>query len=239
MADIIKFEDRKLDERDKLLEELLENYEKSKCPDGVDEQNLSLDKVVVAEDNLIHLPKKSWPQIDWNEVENIRKAEYSRIPQKALSIIRKIFENPGDDGYFDFPDSKDEYPPDPVPIRPVMGDAVWMMDLLDRFGGEIRYRDQKCVVKRKKRRPAVFLIHPIGLTMREALVDTIGPLFEHYLESKKWVIWGKEVTDKLMTLIVSNRQDEDRIYVGWFDHKTAWVIFRRMKDISIERVLGL
>jgi hypothetical protein len=42
-----------------------------------------------------------------------------------------------------------------------------------------------------------------------------------------------------MVLIISHRQDEDRIYLGTLDRKTAWVLFRRMKDISIEKVLGL
>ena len=113
------------------------------------------------------------------------------------------------------------------------------MDLLDRFGGEIRSGERQCVVKRKKRRPAVFPVQSIGMTTREALVDIMGSLFEHYLESKSWVICGEEVTNKLMALTVTNRQDEDRVYVGWFDHKTAWVLFRRMKDVSIEKVLGL
>jgi hypothetical protein len=42
-----------------------------------------------------------------------------------------------------------------------------------------------------------------------------------------------------MALIISHRQDDDRVYLGFFDRKTAWVIFKRMKNISIEGVLGL
>jgi hypothetical protein len=239
MGDIVEFGDKKFDvddNIDELLEDLLKEAENAGNSDNgkTDELGTAGEK-----DNLIHLPKKSWPPVDWGEAESIRKAEYSRIPKKVLSIIRKIFENPGDDGYFDFPDSGDAYPPNPIPIRPVLGDAVWMMDLLDRLGGEIRYGDRKCVIKRKKKRPPVFLIQPISLTTREALADSMRSLFEHYLESKMWVVWGKEVTDKMMFLIITNRQDEDRVYFGTFDFKTAWVLFRRMKDISIEKVLGL
>jgi hypothetical protein len=235
MADIIKFDNKKLDDDDELLRELLEEAEK---PGNVEER-AGNEKVETVKDNVSHLPKKLWPEIDWDEVESIRMAEYPRIPKKALAIIRMIFENPRDDSYFDFPDSGDAYPPDPVPIRPVLGDAIWIMDLLDRFGGEIRYGDREYVVKRKKKRPAIFLLQPISQITRDALSDSMGHFFEHYLESKKWVIWGKEITDRLMALIVTNRQDEDRIYLGWFDRQTAWVLFRRMKDISIETVLGL
>jgi hypothetical protein len=191
MADIIEFEGKK-DEKD--FEDFLTTVLEGATGNAGDNDmhGASSEKVETGKDNLIHLPKESWPQIDWQEIEAIRKAEYPRIPKKALAIIQLMFENPGDDSYFDIQDFEDGYPPDPVPIRPTAGDAVWLMDLLDRFGGEVRFGNRKCVIKRKKRRPAVFLIQPISLTMREALVDSIGPLFEHYLASKSWVIWGKK-----------------------------------------------
>lgn len=237
MGDIIEFGDKKLDDDiDKLLEDLLKEAENSgKSDDGkTDEPGTAGEK-----DNLIHIPKKSWPPIDWDEVEAIRKGEYPRIPKKAVTVIQKMFADPGADTYFEIQDFEDSYPPDPIPLTPTQGDACWIIDLLDRYGGEVRYGNQQSIVKRKKKKPALFLVQPISLSVREALVDTIGPLFEHFVQSKSWTVIGKEVTDKMMVLIVTNRQDEDRIYVGFFDRKTAWVIFKRMKNISIERVLRL
>lgn len=240
MADIIEFDGKKFDdEDDAILEEMLKPERKG----DIDDTEGAVDHPIEPEkDNLIHLPKKTWPPIDWDEVDAIRQAEYPRIPQKVLAIIYDTFENPGDQSYFEFHDlGGEDYPPNPVPLRPVQGDAIWMMDLLDRYGGEVRCGKQRCVVKRTKKKPALFLIQPISRMTRDALTDQagVGPLFEHFLQSKSWTIWGKEVAPKLMALIVNNRLDEDRIYLGWFDRKTAWVIFRRMKDISIERVLML
>ena len=236
MADVIKFEDKKSDDDDDaILESLLE-------PEGSDDIGKGDTGGGPEKDNLIHMPSKSWPPIDWDEIEAIRKAEYPRIPKKALAIIRKMFENPRDDCYFDIQNFEGEgYPPDPVPIRPILGDAIWIMDLLDRFGGEIRWGNHQCIVKRKKKKAALFLIQPISRITRDALIEEagIGSMFEHFLQSKSWTIWAKEITDKMMILIINNRQNEDRIYVGWFDRRTAWVIFRRMNDLSIERVLGL
>jgi hypothetical protein len=237
MGDIVEFGDKKLDDDiDELLEDLLKKAENTgNSDDGkTDEPETAGEK-----DNLIHLQKKSWPPIDWHEVEAIRKTEYPRIPKKAVTVIQKMFADPGTDTYFEIQDFEDSYPPDPIPLTPTHGDACWMIDLLDRFGGEVRYGNQPCIVKRKKKKPALFLVQPISLSTREALVNVMGLEFEHFLQSKSWTVIGKEVTDKLMVLIVTNRQDEDRIYVGFFDRKTAWVLFRRMDNISIERVLGL
>ena len=236
MADVIKFHEiNHIDEGDAILEDLM----RPEHPNDIDEGETNGE---AEKNNLIHLPKKSWPPIDWDEVESIRQKEYPRVPKKVVVIIKKIFKEPGDDCYFDMQNFEGEpYPPDPIPLRPIFGDAVWMIDLLDRFGGEVRRGKQRCIIKRKKKKPALFLIQPISRTTRDALTNKegLGSFFEHYLESKSWTIWGKEVTPQLMAMIINNRSDEDRIYLGWFDRKTAWVLFRRMKDISIEAVLML
>lgn len=240
MADLIKFGDKKFSNEDNAIFEEMMEPERS---DDIDKTGGTGGETVEAgKDNLIHFPKKTWPPINWDVIEAIRQKEYPRIPEKVLAIIRDMLETPGDKPSFEFNDFGDEdYPPNPLPLRPVQGDAVWIIDLLDRYGGEVCYGKQRCVVRRTKKKPALFLVEAISRTTRDALTDQagLGPLFEHYLESQSWTIWGKEVTPKLMALIVNNRQDEDRIYLGWFDRKTAWVIFRRMNDISIARVLGL
>ncbi len=234
MGDVIDFDGKD----NAILEELMEP-ERS---DAIDAGGNSVETIKAKKDNVVPLHSKSWPPIDWEKIEAIRKAEYPRLSKKAVGIIKRIFENPGDDCYFDMQNFEGEaYPPDPVPIRPILGDAVWMMDLLDRFGGEVRCNIRRCIVKRTKKKPALFIVQPISRIMRDALIDQagVGPLFEHFLQSKWWTVIGKEATEKLMVLIISNRQDEERIYSGFFDHKTAKVLFRRMEDIAVEKVLGL
>jgi len=237
MGDIINFHDKKIDD-DELLDGIFEK--EAENSGNIDAGAAGSEKMEAEKDNVVSLHTKSWPEIDWEDVESIRRAEYARVPKKAVAVIRKMFENPSDDAYFEIDDFEGgDYPPDPISIKPVLGDAVWIIDLLHRYGGGVHCGDQQCVVKRKRKQPALLLVQPISRSTREALINVMGVEFEHFLQSKSWVIWGKEITDKMMVMIITNRLDEDRIYLGIFDRKTAWVFMRRMENISISRVLGL
>jgi hypothetical protein len=92
-----------------------------------------------------------------------------------------MFEKQDSDAYFEVQDFEGDYPPDPIPLAPIQGDALWILDLLDRYGGEVRSGNQQCIVKRKKKRPALFLVQPISRSTREALFDVLGTEFEHFL----------------------------------------------------------
>jgi hypothetical protein len=261
MAEIIDFEGKKLDDDDEIFDSLLidvykkevadknftreemeEDLRRERYPERVVRKILKDlfggDKRTEATmNNVVPLKKKFKKSVDWDEVEAIRNSEYPRIPKKVIAIIRMIFE--GKDGYLDVFQDGGDYPPDPIPVAPVQGDALWIMDLLDRYGGEVRFGNKQCVIRRKKKRPALFKVQRISLSTREALIEVLGHEFEHFLQSKSWTIIGKEATVKLMVLIITHRQDEDRIYLGLCDRQTASVLFRRMKSLSIESVLGI
>jgi hypothetical protein len=179
--------------------------------------------------------------IDWDRVEMIREAEYPRIPKKIVAMIRKMFEGPKNaDSYFEIHALNLDYPPDPIPVAPVQGDALWLIDLLDRFGGVLQSEKQTCMIKRKKKRPALFILLPISPGTHEAVRAVIGPEYEHFLRSSKWTILGREVTPKLMFFLITSRVNEGQAYLGIFDRQTAFVLFERMETgISVENVLGL
>ena len=42
-------------------------------------------------------------------------------------------------GYFVIHDTGDGYPPDPTDIVPRTSDMVWLLEILDRFGGELAH----------------------------------------------------------------------------------------------------
>lgn len=179
--------------------------------------------------------------IDWDRVDSIRKAGYPKVPKKAITLIRKMFENPtGNESYFEIHDFGEGYPFDPISLAPVQGDALWLLDLLDRYGGEISYGPQTCLIKRKKKKPALFLIQKISAELLEAVHAAIGPEYEHFLQTSRWVVLGREVNEKLMIFVIRNREDEALVYLGVFDRKTAFVLFARMESgRSVEEVLDL
>jgi hypothetical protein len=266
-ANVIHFGDRKLDEEifDPILIEACkkEIADKGLLPSEVEdylrEQNYS-DRVirkVISEPNsqrmdhtatntdlnrIVPFKKEAKKAtIDWLRVEAIRQAEYPRIPKKVVALFRKMFEGPKNaDSYFEIHAFNVDYPPDKIQIAPVQGDAIWLLDLLDRFGGELRDGNQTCLIKRKKKRPALFILRPISPGTYEALTAIIGPEYEHYLQSSTWKILGREVTTKLMFFLITSRMDEEQAYLGIFDRQTAFVLFERMETgISVENVLGL
>lgn len=56
-------------------------------------------------------------------------------------------------------DDAEPYPP--VPILPVMGDAVWPMDLLARYGGRFAGWSSRQFIVECKEKAALFLVQPI------------------------------------------------------------------------------
>jgi hypothetical protein len=193
-------------------------------------------------DNVIPLHKHvSKPVIDWEKVEAIRAGEYPKIPKSLLATIRGMFENPGgSDVLLEIDDFDDGYPPDPIGLAPLQGDAIWIMDLLDRYGGSLRNGKKHCVIRRRKKRPALYIVQPITPGTRQALHDVIGPYYEHFVQSKNWDVLGRDVTDKLMVFLITSREDEDKVYMGLFDRKTALILFQRLESgRSVDDVLGL
>lgn len=129
---------------------------------------------------IIPFPEASKPlNINWEEIEVEREAQFPKIPKKALKIIRMIFElqkssqnNPFQESYLMIDHSKEEpYPPDPIQVEYTRGGILWILDLLDRFGGELVCGKLSCQIKRSKKRYPVFLIQKVtsnSRTPREA-----------------------------------------------------------------------
>src|SRR5512136_270632 len=112
---------------------------------------------------IIPFPAQVKPSpIDWKELEVVRELQFPKIHKKALVIIQRIWEEKGtEESYFLIHDTSDGYPPDPITITPCKNDVVWVLDLLDRFGGELCHGSLKCTIRRSRKRPPLFFIQKI------------------------------------------------------------------------------
>ncbi|MEN6484409.1 MAG: hypothetical protein ABFD98_05965 [Syntrophobacteraceae bacterium] len=188
------------------------------------------------------VPKKQ-PVIDWDLVETERRSRYPKVPKKAISIIRKILESgPGDEDSSIILDKPEEcFPKDPIHYRTRTSDVFWLMDLLDRFGGDMVHGKHTCRIKRSKKILPLFSIFPVNDATMEAVRKSFGPLYEHYMESKEWQILGRDLSETdVIAFLLEGLNGNGRKLFGVLDRKTAWVHFSRLEEgFSVEDFIEL
>jgi len=193
-------------------------------------------------ENIIPFPKiDKPPPIDWSVIEAERLVTYPKIPKKALKIIQKILEEESvaTEWKVEVMDTGHGYPPDPIPITRCTSGVVWILDLLDRRGGELSYGSLQCKIRRSKKKFPVFVIKEIPTITYRALCSSLTGEFEHFVQSKHWQVLGKDLADvDLMVVVISSREENGEKFVCLFDNTTIRVLFRNLgKSISIEDLL--
>jgi hypothetical protein len=160
------------------------------------------------------------------------------VPRTTLKILKKVVRaegRPSKDGndpilIFDIPDDCYEYPPIPVCFTPRRSEILWMLDLLDRFGGELAYGRLRCHIRRRKKRLPVFVVKEVSQGTAQALNTVYQHQYETYVESGKWLILGKDFQE-LDLVGINIKKEESRVrYIGFFDRGTAETLFSRMAE---------
>ena len=98
------------------------------------------------------------------------------------------------------------------------GDVLWLLYLLDRLGGELRYRDLKCTIRRSGDDCPLFIIQSLAEGMRDAANFAFGRQYEHVAFSSEWQILSKEVTElKIVFLIIEQKIDPQAKFLSILD----------------------
>ena len=181
---------------------------------------------------------KTLPPLDWGRLEVERQDRFPKVPRTALKVLKKIIQAkgmPSKDGsdpilIFDIPDDCYEYPPIPVRFSSRRSEILWLLDLLDQFGGELAYGKLKCHIRRRKKRLPVFVVKEVSDGAAQALNAVYHHQYEHYVKSSEWLILGKDIPEMdLMGLII--RKEESLVrYIGFLDRRTADILFSRMAE---------
>ena len=194
------------------LENIVENSE----PDGTDSAKI------------IPFPHYSVPQIDWDEIEAIRNERYPNLPPEIMEVLKPSMESTPDSAdsvnFQITGDTDDMYPPNPIPLYPGKACAIWMMDLLDRFGGTVSYNDLSCTIEREESKYPVFVIQRISLEQFWGIDDCLQE-YEHLMQNKYWRIFSKDISEfNLVMLFAKDLTDETRIFQGLFDAYTFAIL---------------
>ena len=183
-------------------------------------------------------PKKTLPPLDWERLEVERQERFPKVPRTALKILKKVIQAqgmPSKDGndpvlIFDIPDESYDYPAIPVCFTPRKSEILWVLDLLDRFGGELAYGKLRCCIRRRKKRLPVFVVKEVSEGTAQAFNAVYHHQYEHYVKFSKWLILGKDFPElDLIGLII--RKEESLVrYIGFLDRGTADILFSRMAE---------
>ncbi len=188
---------------------------------------------------IVNFPRpKTLPPLDWEKLDVERQERFPKVPKTALNILRKMVEaewRPTKDGgepllIFDIPDDCYEYPPIPVCFTSRRSEVLWVLDLLDRFGGKLTYGELRCCIRRKKKRLPVFVVKEVSEGTSQGLNAVFQYQYEHYFKSDRWMILGKDIPElDLMGFII--RKEEGMVrYVGFFDRGTAEILYSRLGE---------
>ena len=110
------------------------------------------------------------------------------------------------------------------------GCAIWIIDLLDRFGGVISYGEHTCCVERNEIKKPVFIIDKIGSEQFEAINELFNE-YEFYIKNKIWKIIAKQMPEYgIVMLFIINRPNKNAIYQGVLDENTFLAIKERLVD---------
>lgn len=183
---------------------------------------------------VIPFPHYTVPDIDWNEIEEIRVARYPDVSPEIMAILKGLMEaTPNSSEYYEFEIesySNDIYPPDPIPMIPGKASAIWVMDLLDRFGGTVSYNDLSYTIERDKIRHPVFLIRQLSEEQFSAMNDCLEE-YEYMAQNAYWKIFSKYSNElKLVVLFFKDLADETRIFQGTFDTDTFHILQERIEE---------
>jgi hypothetical protein len=183
-------------------------------------------------------PKRTRPPLDWGKLELERQERFPKVPRTALKILKKVIlaeGRPSEDGSdlhltFDIPDDCYEYPPLPVQFTPRISDIIWVLDLLDRFGGELAYGKLRCHIRRRKKRLPVFVVKEVS----EGTAKSIGGVYQHqyelYFKSNKWMILGKDFPELDLIGLIIKKEESIVRHIGFIDRGTADILFSRMAE---------
>jgi hypothetical protein len=200
-------------------------------------------------DKIVPFPvKPPPPKIDWDKVEATRKKHCPRVPKKAVAILKRIMAlkpsgllTEDTSGTIVIHDAGEGYPPDPLDVAPRTSDMVWLLDLLDRFGGELVYIKSRCLVRRSKKRYPVFLVLGISKQTAEGLNLAFGSFYEYFIQSGGWELLGKVLPEvDLMAVLIRSVDKAGGKYLALLDRRTAFVFFERLKEgLAVEALLSL
>jgi hypothetical protein len=187
---------------------------------------------------IISFPLYQPPAINWDEIGALRKRRYPDLPALTIDVIRAFMtstprckEIRSRDYYFSIEySSADCYPPDPIPMIPGKACSVWMMDLLDRFGGVIAYGNLRATIKRKKIRYPVFQVERISNAQFVGLNDCIEP-YDSFLKTRRWKIVSKTLKPhNLVLLFARDLADDHRMFKAIFDADTFAIVRERILE---------
>ena len=183
-------------------------------------------------------PKKTLPPLDWGRLEVERQERFPKVPRTALKILKKVIQAqgmPSKDGndpvlIFDIPDESYDYPAIPVCFTPRKSEILWVLDLLDRFGGELAYGKLKCHIRRRKKRLPVFVVKEVSERTAQALNDVYHHQYEHYVKSSEWLILGKDILEMDLIGLIIKKEESLVRYMGLLDRGTADILSSRMAE---------
>lgn len=187
---------------------------------------------------IIQFPKYTPPEIDWDEVEEIRTSRYPDLPIEVIDVFQKMMASKpnsknvvNENYYWEIHSYSDDiYPPDPIPIIPGKASTIWLMDLLDRFGGTVDYGGLNCTVERNEIRYPVFSIQRVSEEQHSGMDDCLKD-YDFYVENSYWRVFSKELREyNIVVLFARDLSDETRIFQGMFDDDT----FQVLKDRLLE-----
>ena len=188
-------------------------------------------------------PPQKIPDIDWSEIRLLRELRYPKIPKKVLAMLQKIFDKKRsaaltEASYVKLDHNEPGYPPDPLPVSRTKHHVLWLMELLDRFGGEISDGKTTCMVRRKVKRHPVFLVQEISGDTKSAISKTLSNEYEHFYQNSKWRVYGRELPETDLAAFFAQGLEVERYFVCWFDHETASSVLNRLGEgASVEEVM--
>jgi len=183
--------------------------------------------------------------VNWDRIENLRQQQYPDVPAQAIEIIRGIREiqtghRQESDWGLEFNFEHAFYPPENIESSLIEADIVWVLDLLDRFGGELFCGDLFCTISSDEPRLPVYWISRLDQKSYLGIHSNSEFLYEHYMESKNnWRIFGKKLADStLIMAIVWFLNEGDRRYLGLIDETTFLIFLDRIQGgVPIKKVL--
>ncbi len=200
--------------------------------------------------NVIHFPElkryKSAP-VDWDRIEALRQQQYPQIPVETVEIIRRIRRietgvEKRADWSLEINIEDCFYPSRDIECSLSTADIIWIMDLLDRFGGELLCGEMSCKIVRFQARPPAFWINRLNQITFQGIEYNSEFQCEHYCEAKtRWRILGKKMPDSdLIMVIIRFLDDEGGRYIGFIDKTTFILLLDRIEEgTPIENVFML
>ena len=200
--------------------------------------------------SVIHFPipkRRDPPAVDWDRIESLRQNRYPSIPVEAVNIIRRIWavENGQRERchwHLEINCEYDVYLPDDIECAPNEPDTVWLIDLLDRFGGELICGHEYCLIDRDQIRLPLFWLNKMDPVNMLGLEQNSDCTYEHYMEKKHhWRILGKVIPHCCLLMVLIRFLNDDACsYCGFIDETTFQILLDRIEQgTSVEEAFML